>query len=57
MLDVGIRKLFPNTAPWVEWWTRENNLKLLCKAFSSNNLLNQMPMDTNVIESLNTVLG
>ena len=51
-----IAELYRETAPWVQWWTREQNLRLLCRAFNMGDGWDHIPNDTNIVESLNHVL-
>lgn len=47
-----ITTLCSELVTWAEWWLREDNLKLLCVAFSNRHWENT-PDSTNIIESLN----
>lgn len=51
-----IEEIYSDLKPWIDWWTRDDNLKLLCRSFSSNNHWVSTPNDTNIVESLNNVL-
>jgi hypothetical protein len=51
-----IEEIYSDLKPWIDWWTRDDNLKLLCRSFSSNNHWLSTPNDTNIVESLNNVL-
>jgi hypothetical protein len=52
----NIETIYSDLKPWVNWWIRDENSKLLCRSFSSNNHWSTTPNDTNIIESLNNVL-
>lgn len=51
-----IADLFRETVPWVNWWLRDQNKSLLCKAFNEGDGWDSIPDDTNIVESLNHVL-
>ena len=51
-----IAELYKETVPWVQWWTRDQNLRLLSRAFNNGDGWDQIPNDTNIVESLNHVL-
>ncbi len=34
LMFTTIAELYRETVPWVQWWTREQNLRLLCRAFN-----------------------
>jgi len=50
------KTIYSHLKPWVNWWIRDDNLKLLCRSLSSNNHWSTTPNDVNIIESLNNVL-
>ena len=51
-----IAELYREAVPWVNWWARDQNLKLLCRAFKEGNDWDKIPNDTNIVESLNNTL-
>jgi hypothetical protein len=51
-----IEEIYSDLKPWIDWWTSDDNLKPLCRSFSSNNHWVSTPNDTNIVESMNNVL-
>lgn len=41
---------FPGTKDFINWWKKENRLRMLCRSFSSNNNFELVPHSSNIVE-------